>query len=145
MSAEKTTRFLDLRSVPNRLESQDAFYQSSRNDEDRLVLSIVDIETEHIGVCNLGSTNWVHRDTDMTLIISDKDFQSGPHIVEATANTVTLYMSSSLRHTVDPIFQRYPVFINLSGLSTKPSKDLRNIRHDVSQACFSLSLVWSRD
>lgn len=86
LSDEETTRFLSLRYMPNSRESQNAFYNSTRDAGNRIVLSIVDIETDkHIGVCNLSGINWVHRYADMALIIGDKDFRGGPYIVEATS------------------------------------------------------------
>lgn len=86
LSDEETTRYLNLRYLPNSLEGQNEFYQSMRNSGDRLVLSIVDIATEkHIGVCNLSSINWVHRYADLAVIIGDKEFRAGPYVVEATS------------------------------------------------------------
>ena len=85
-SDEETTRYLNLRYMPNSKESQIDFLQSTRNSSNRVVLSIVELETDqHIGVCNLSSINWVHGYTDMALIIGDKAFRTGPHIVDATS------------------------------------------------------------
>lgn len=83
-SDENTTRYLNARYWPNSIESQNSFYQSILNQKDRLVLSIVDNKTdEHIGICNLSNINWVHRFSDVALIIGHKDFRSGPFAVES--------------------------------------------------------------
>ena len=85
-SNEETTRYLNSHFWPNSLESQNEFYQSIKNMGNRLVLSIVDIETdEHIGVCNLSAINWVHRRAHIALIIGNKNFRSGPYALEATS------------------------------------------------------------
>jgi RimJ/RimL family protein N-acetyltransferase len=85
-SDEETTRYLNSRYWPNSLESQKAFYQTILQVGNRLVLSIVDVESDkHIGVCNLSNINWVHRYSEMALIIGKKDFRAGPYAVEATS------------------------------------------------------------
>lgn len=83
LSDEETTRYLGARALPNSLENQNNFYQSIREVEGRIVLSIVDIKTDkHIGVCSLSGINWVHRHADVAFIIGDKEFRLGPYIVE---------------------------------------------------------------
>jgi diamine N-acetyltransferase len=84
LSDEETTRWLSLRHWPNSVERQREFYQSSLRSEDRLVLSVVDVQTDkHIGICNLSSINWVHRYCDIAVIIGDADYRKGPAVLEA--------------------------------------------------------------
>lgn len=84
LSQEETTRWLDLRYWPNSVEKQKEFYEFCLNSVDRMVLAIVDIATDkHIGVCNLSGINWVHRYCDIAIIMGDKDFRHGPHMLEA--------------------------------------------------------------
>lgn len=84
LSDEETTRWLGLRHWPNSVEKQKAFYESCLKAEDRLVLAIVDVATDkHIGICNLSGINWVHRYCDVAIIMGDKDFRHGPHMLEA--------------------------------------------------------------
>jgi RimJ/RimL family protein N-acetyltransferase len=81
LSDEHTTHWLGMRYWPNSIESQRKFYESSLNDKSRLVLSIVDLETErHIGTCSLGSINWVHRNCEIAIIIGEIDFRKGPYV-----------------------------------------------------------------
>jgi len=85
-SDEETTRYLGLRFMPNSVEDQLAFLNSVRGATDRIVLAIVDIETDkHIGVCNLSAINWVHRYSDIAVIIGDKQFKSGPYVTDAVS------------------------------------------------------------
>lgn len=84
LSDEETTRWLGLRHWPNSIEKQRDFYASCVKSEDRLVLSIVDIESDkHIGVCNLSGISWVHRYCDIAVVIGDKEYRKGPYVLEA--------------------------------------------------------------
>ena len=84
LSDEETTRWLGLRHWPNSIERQRNFYASCTKGEDRLVLSIVDMQTDkHIGVCNLNGISWVHRYCDIAVVIGDAEYRKGPYVVEA--------------------------------------------------------------
>lgn len=84
LSDEEITRWLGERYWPNSIEKQKMFYESCMNSVDRLVLSIIDAATDkHIGVCNLSNINWVSRHCDIAVIIGDRDFRHGPHMIEA--------------------------------------------------------------
>lgn len=86
LSDEETTRWLGLRHWPNSVERQREFYESCKRGEERLVLSIIDMETDkHIGVCNLSSINWVHRYCDLAVVIGEQSFRKGPHMLEAVS------------------------------------------------------------
>jgi RimJ/RimL family protein N-acetyltransferase len=86
MSDEETTRWMDLRYWPNSVECQREFYESNNSNENRMLLSIVDIESDkHIGICNLSSINWVHRNCDLAIVIGDKNFRKGPHVLESVS------------------------------------------------------------
>ena len=86
LSDEETTRWLGIRYWPNTVESQREFYESSLKSKDRLILSIIDKETDkHIGVCNLSGINWLHRYCDLAIVIGDVDFRKGPHMLEAVS------------------------------------------------------------
>lgn len=83
-SDEETTRWLGLRHWPNSVERQREFYESCKKSTDRLVLSVIDKETEkHIGVCNLSSINWVHRYCDVAIVIGEREYRTGPYVLEA--------------------------------------------------------------
>jgi [ribosomal protein S5]-alanine N-acetyltransferase len=84
MSDEETTRWLNLRYWPNTIEKQIRFFESLEVDTSKMVLSIVDIDSDrHIGVCSLSHINWVHRYCDVSIIIGDKNFKSGRYTLEA--------------------------------------------------------------
>jgi len=86
LSDEETTRWLGMRYWPNTVENQREFYNSSLKSKDRLILSIVDKETDkHIGVCNLSGINWLHRYCDLAIIIGDLEFRKGPHMLESVS------------------------------------------------------------
>lgn len=86
LSDEETTRWLGIRYWPNTVESQREFYESALKSKDRLILSIIDKETDkHIGVCNLSGINWLHRYCDLAIVIGDIDFRKGPHMLEAVS------------------------------------------------------------
>jgi ribosomal-protein-alanine N-acetyltransferase len=83
LSDPEITRYLADRYWPNTKETQLAFFNSSKEDKNRLVLSICDIETDkHIGVCNLSSINWFHKFADVALIVGEKEFRNGAYAVE---------------------------------------------------------------
>jgi len=82
-SDSETTEFLADRWWPNSVEAQESFYEHMITNKSSLVLSVCDIKTDaHIGVCSLGSINWVHRNADIALVIGDKKFKNGMVAVE---------------------------------------------------------------
>lgn len=82
-SDPETTAFLGERWWPNTIESQRSFFNSVKNSKDRLVLLICDINTDiNIGVCNLNSISWVHRNADIALVIGDKNYKKGTYAIE---------------------------------------------------------------
>ena len=84
MSDEETTRWLNLRYWPNCIENQKEFYESNRLSKDRMVLSIVDIESDkHIGICNLSNISWLDGYCDLAVVMGDKNFRKGPHGLES--------------------------------------------------------------
>lgn len=86
ISDEDTTKYLVDRYWPNSPEQQMAFFESLHTSRDRLVLSVVDRETDtHIGVCNLSLMNWAHKYCNMSLIMGAKEFRKGAHAFEACA------------------------------------------------------------
>lgn len=83
LSDEETTQWLGLRYWPNSLESQREFYESTVKSKNRMVLSIVEKQNDkHIGVCNLSGINWRDRYTDFAVIIGEKEFRTGPYVLE---------------------------------------------------------------
>ncbi len=77
LSDEELTYYLGDRYLPNNIEKQRQFYESIINSRDRLVFSIIEIETEkHIGACNISAINWKSRHCDIALIIGDKNSHS---------------------------------------------------------------------
>ena len=86
ISDEETTKYLVDRFWPNSLDQQLDFLAGLSRSRERLVLSIVDKETDtHIGVCNLSLMNWAHKYCNLSLIIGDKEFRRGFHAFEACA------------------------------------------------------------
>ena len=86
LSDEETTRWLAARYWPNSREAQREFYEATKTSRERLVLSIVDIETNrHIGVCNLSGIDWVHRYADIAVVIGEPSFRTGPCAVDVVA------------------------------------------------------------
>ncbi len=82
-SDPETTQFLSDRYWPNTADLQREFFDSIQHDKNRLVLSVIDKETdEHIGVCNLSSINWIHRYADIALVIGEKQFRNGQIAIE---------------------------------------------------------------
>jgi len=82
-SDPETTEFLTDRWWPNSVEAQESFYDQIILNKSSLVLSVCDIKTDtHLGVCSLGSINWVHRNADIALVIGDKKFKNGVVAVE---------------------------------------------------------------
>lgn len=78
------TQYLADRWWPNSVDDQVRFFETLSTSKDRLVLSICLVETDqHIGVCNLSSISWVHRNADIALVIGEKPFRNGVIAVEA--------------------------------------------------------------
>jgi RimJ/RimL family protein N-acetyltransferase len=85
-SDEETTKYLIERFWPNSKEEQYNFYQSIISGKNRLVLSIIEIESDkHIGVCNLSSINWVHRFCDIAIVMGERKYRKGSHAFESLA------------------------------------------------------------
>jgi ribosomal-protein-alanine N-acetyltransferase len=83
LSDPETTAFLGERWWPNTIDSQRSFFNSIKDNKDRLVLAVCDINTDHhIGVCNLSSISWVHRYADVALIIGNKEYRNGVYAIE---------------------------------------------------------------
>ncbi len=86
LSDPEITAFLGERWWPNTVDSQLSFYNSIKDTNNRLILAICDKETdEHIGVCNLSSISWVHRNADIAFIIGQKEFRTGVYAIETMA------------------------------------------------------------
>ena len=90
-SDPEITQYLADRYWPNSAEAQAAFYESTKNSRDRLVLSVCVIGTdEHIGVCNLSSINWVHRYADIAFVVGEKAHRKGPIAVEVMSLLISV-------------------------------------------------------
>ena len=86
LSDEETTRWLGMRYWPNSVEKQREFYESCQQSKDKLILSIIDKKTDkHIGICNLSGISWLHRYCDIAIIIGNKDYRKGPHMLESVS------------------------------------------------------------
>lgn len=82
-SDPETTEFLIDRWWPNSVENQEIFFNQIIQNRSSLVLSVCDKKTDkHIGVCSLGSINWVHRNADISLVVGEKKFKNGVIAVE---------------------------------------------------------------
>jgi len=85
----EVTQYLVERFWPNTIESQLEFYESTKNNNNRMVLCICLKDTdEHIGVCNLSFINWIHRYADAALVIGEKEHRNGVNAIE----TMTLLL-----------------------------------------------------
>lgn len=101
LSDEDTTKYLDERYWPNSLEAQRDFAESGLRGQNRLLLSIVDVESDkHIGVCNLSLINWVHRFCHLSLIIGEKEFRKGPYAFETCSLLLKTAFLRLNMHTV---------------------------------------------
>lgn len=82
-SDPEITQFLGERWWPNTPEAQQAFYESSRDSRDRLVLAVCARDTdEHVGVCSLSAISWLHRHADIAFVIGEKSHRNGAVAVE---------------------------------------------------------------
>jgi len=99
-SDEETTKYMGERYWPNSKEAQFEFYKSIQSNRTRLVLSIVDIQTnKHIGVSNLSSINWVHRFCEMAVVIGEKEFRKGTIAYECFHLLLKIaFLRLNLRH-----------------------------------------------
>lgn len=99
ISDEETTRFMVDKYWPNSKEAQLDFYKRLEKDKSRLVLSIIDKESDkHIGVVSLSFINWVHRFADLAIIIGEKEYRKGSHALEAVSLVLKIaFMRLNLR------------------------------------------------
>jgi RimJ/RimL family protein N-acetyltransferase len=82
-SDPETTQYLADRYWPNTDNLQKEYFDSVQHDKTRLVLSVIDKETEvHLGVCSIGPISWVHRYADIALVIGEKQFRNGQVAIE---------------------------------------------------------------
>lgn len=87
----ETTQFLPGRAWPNTKEQQAAFYESTKNARDRMVLCIcANSGDEHIGICNLSAIDWVSRHADVALVIGNKQFRTGDIAVDVLAQLLEI-------------------------------------------------------
>jgi RimJ/RimL family protein N-acetyltransferase len=87
-SDQEVTKYLVDRYWPNDQLKQKEHFDSILNNktQNNLVLSICTIKDDkHIGVCSLGSINWVHRYADISYIIGEKEYRNGVFAVEVSA------------------------------------------------------------
>ncbi len=83
-SDDETTRWLNRRHLPNSVDQQRSVVDGLSLASDRVVLLIIDIASdEPVGVCSLGEINWVQRNCHIALIIGNKAFRQGPHLLES--------------------------------------------------------------
>ena len=101
-SDEETTKYLVERYWPNSKERQYEFFKNIISDKDRLVLSIIDIETDkHIGVGNLNAINWVHGYCYLAVVIGEKEFKKGAYAFECFSLILrTAFIRLNLRNVV---------------------------------------------
>lgn len=82
-SDEEITKYLADRFWPNSKEKQLYYLKNITNDKRHLVLSVVTITGDiHIGVASLSKINWVHRYTDIAIVIGNKEYQKEPYSIE---------------------------------------------------------------
>lgn len=85
-SDENTTKYLIDRYWPNSKEEQYNFFKSIQNNHNRMVLSIIDKESDdHIGVASLGAINWVHRYCDFAIVIGEEKYRKGVYAIDCMA------------------------------------------------------------
>src|SRR3954447_25913603 len=70
----EVTRYLETRYVPRSLENIRAFVEHLDGNRDEVFLAICLKDGDrHIGNIKLGPINWVHRYSDISLLIGEKD------------------------------------------------------------------------
>ncbi|XPV76156.1 MAG: GNAT family N-acetyltransferase [Desulfovibrio sp.] len=87
-SDENTTKWLG-QYWPNSIEEQRRFFENCNSGKDRMVLSVIDKETDkHIGVCNLSSISWVNRVADLAIVIGEAEYRTGPYVLDAVSQLI---------------------------------------------------------
>ena len=85
-SDHDTVHFARLHYWPNSYENQLSFYESVKNDKNRLVLSIIDKSNDkHIGVCSLSNIDWRSRHCGMSYIIGEPEYRVGNYSFECAS------------------------------------------------------------
>jgi [ribosomal protein S5]-alanine N-acetyltransferase len=99
MSDEETTRWLGAQHWPNCVENQREYYASAVKSRSRLLLAIVDIESDrHIGIVSLSGIEWVHGFADIAIVIGEAEFRTGPYVTEAISLMLrTAFLRLNLR------------------------------------------------
>ncbi|MFC4313391.1 GNAT family N-acetyltransferase [Steroidobacter flavus] len=99
LSDEETTRWLGVQYWPNCVENQREYYAKEVRSRGRLVLAIVDIESDrHIGIVSLSGIDWVHGFADIAIIIGEKEFRTGAYTIEAISLMLrTAFLRLNLR------------------------------------------------
>lgn len=86
LSDEETTRWMADQYWPNSIAKQIDYVKNSETDKSRLLLSIINkSDDKMIGVCNLSQINYIHRYCSQAILIGDKKFRNGPHMLEAVS------------------------------------------------------------
>ena len=83
MNDEDTTKWLVDQYWPKTVADQKAFIETSNKEKSRLLLMIIDKDSDTlIGVCSLSAINYVHRYRSIAIIMGDKRFRQGKHLIE---------------------------------------------------------------
>ena len=83
MNDEETTKWLVDQYWPKTVADQKAFIETTNKEKSRLLLMIADKKSDTlIGVCSLSSINYVHRYCSLTVIMGEKGYRQGKHLVE---------------------------------------------------------------
>lgn len=99
-SDEQTMLWVGGNQWPNAVEKQRDFYNACLKSTDRMVLSVIDRETDrHIGVCNLSAINQLHRYCDIAVVIGEQVYRTGPYVLDTLALLLrTAFLRLNLRN-----------------------------------------------
>lgn len=85
-NSPKITKYLLARKWLNKPEDQLKYFEYVRTTKDRLAVAVVDVKTDKlIGVCSIGSIDFINRHAEMSSIIGEEEFHKGSHALEAVA------------------------------------------------------------
>lgn len=111
------THYLGARRWFNTIADQLEYLKYVRSTKDRLVLAVVDIKTnKHIGVCSLGSIDYIHRRAEMSCVIGDERFHKGNYALETIAMIIEIGFTRLNLHKIYGVGVQNHVSIELCKL-----------------------------
>ncbi|OHB72663.1 MAG: hypothetical protein A2W23_00820 [Planctomycetes bacterium RBG_16_43_13] len=100
-NSPEVTQYMGARRWFNTIDNQLEYLQYVKTTKDRLTLAIIDIKTnKHIGVCSLGSIDYINRHAEESCVIGDKKFQNGLYALESIAMITEIGFSRLNLHKI---------------------------------------------